>query len=42
MATGGARVDFDFSDDQKALRAAVRDTLAGRFGRDHVRAMLDD
>ncbi|MFF2328307.1 MULTISPECIES: acyl-CoA dehydrogenase family protein [unclassified Streptomyces] len=34
-------MDFQLSDDQRALRAGVRDLLAGRFGRDRMRAALD-
>jgi alkylation response protein AidB-like acyl-CoA dehydrogenase len=36
------RMDFDFSADQNALRAAVRDTLAREAPRDYVRRMIDD
>ncbi|MFD0338461.1 acyl-CoA dehydrogenase family protein [Streptomyces sp. NPDC127117] len=35
-------MDFQLSDDQRALRAGVRELLAGRFGRDRMRAALDD
>jgi alkylation response protein AidB-like acyl-CoA dehydrogenase len=35
-------VDFDFSQEQKALREAVRSTLAAQAPADYVRAMLDD
>lgn len=34
-------MDFQLSDDQRALRAGIRDILAGRFGRDRMRAALD-
>ncbi|MFE6666636.1 acyl-CoA dehydrogenase family protein [Streptomyces sp. NPDC057697] len=34
-------MDFQLSDDQRALRAGVRELLAGRFGRDRMRAALD-
>ncbi|MDK0521332.1 acyl-CoA dehydrogenase family protein [Streptomyces sp. ML-6] len=34
-------MDFQLSDDQRALRAGVRELLAGRFGRDRMRADLD-
>ncbi|MCX4675119.1 acyl-CoA/acyl-ACP dehydrogenase [Streptomyces sp. NBC_01433] len=34
-------MDFQLSEDQRALRAGVRDLLAGRFGRDRMRAALD-
>ncbi|MFF2010240.1 acyl-CoA dehydrogenase family protein [Streptomyces sp. NPDC058195] len=34
-------MDFQLSDDQRALRAGVRDLLAGRFGRDRMRAALE-
>ncbi|MER6357635.1 acyl-CoA dehydrogenase family protein [Streptomyces sp. NPDC001634] len=32
---------FQLTDDQRALRAGVRDLLAGRFGRDALRGALD-
>lgn len=35
-------MDFSFSDDQEALREAVRSFLADRCGRDFVHAMADD
>ncbi|GAA1313524.1 acyl-CoA dehydrogenase family protein [Streptomyces sanglieri] len=35
-------MDFQLSDDQRALRAGVRELLAGRFGRDRMRTALDD
>jgi alkylation response protein AidB-like acyl-CoA dehydrogenase len=35
-------MDFDFSADQNALRAAVRDTLAREAPRDYVRRMIED
>jgi alkylation response protein AidB-like acyl-CoA dehydrogenase len=35
-------VDFDFSQEQKALREAVRDTLAAEAPPTYIRAMLDD
>ena len=35
-------MDFTFSDDQDALRDAVRAFLANEAGRDYVRAMADD
>ncbi|MFD7530307.1 acyl-CoA dehydrogenase family protein [Streptomyces sp. NPDC059849] len=35
-------MDFQLSDDQRALRAGVRELLAGRFGRERMRAALDD
>ncbi|MCX5341701.1 acyl-CoA dehydrogenase family protein [Streptomyces atratus] len=35
-------MDFQLSDDQRALRAGVRELLAGRFGRDRMRAALDN
>ncbi|WP_406453369.1 acyl-CoA/acyl-ACP dehydrogenase [Streptomyces sp. NBC_00876] len=31
-------MDFQLSEDQRALRAGIRDLLAGRFGRDRMRA----
>lgn len=34
-------MDFQLSDDQRALRAGIRELLAGRFGRDRMRAALD-
>ncbi|MFJ7490958.1 acyl-CoA dehydrogenase family protein [Streptomyces sp. NPDC097727] len=34
-------MDFQLSDDQRALRAGVRELLAGRFGRGRMRAALD-
>ncbi|MEE1806046.1 acyl-CoA dehydrogenase family protein [Streptomyces sp. BE133] len=34
-------MDFQLSDDQRALRTGVRELLAGRFGRDRMRAALD-
>ncbi|MER6606845.1 acyl-CoA dehydrogenase family protein [Streptomyces sp. NPDC000927] len=34
-------MDFQLSDDQRALRSGIRDILAGRFGRDRMRAALD-
>ncbi|WP_327369177.1 acyl-CoA dehydrogenase family protein [Streptomyces sp. NBC_01217] len=34
-------MDFQLSDDQRALRAGARELLAGRFGRDRMRAALD-
>ncbi|MET9471492.1 MULTISPECIES: acyl-CoA dehydrogenase family protein [unclassified Streptomyces] len=34
-------MDFQLSDDQRALRAGTRELLAGRFGRDRMRAALD-
>ncbi|MFC9857004.1 MULTISPECIES: acyl-CoA dehydrogenase family protein [unclassified Streptomyces] len=34
-------MDFQLSEDQRALRTGVRDLLAGRFGRDRMRAALD-
>ncbi|MFB7913989.1 acyl-CoA dehydrogenase family protein [Streptomyces sp. NPDC056061] len=34
-------MDFQLSDDQRALREGIRDILAGRFGRDRMRAALD-
>ncbi|MFI9625144.1 acyl-CoA dehydrogenase family protein [Streptomyces sp. NPDC052042] len=34
-------MDFQLSDDQRALRAGIRDILAGRFDRDRMRAALD-
>ncbi|MFI0963998.1 acyl-CoA dehydrogenase family protein [Streptomyces sp. NPDC021080] len=34
-------MDFRLTDDQRALRQGVRDLLAGRFGRDALRAALD-
>ncbi|MFC8260430.1 acyl-CoA dehydrogenase family protein [Streptomyces sp. NPDC057291] len=34
-------MDFQLSDDQRALRAGMRELLAGRFGRDRMRAALD-
>jgi len=34
-------MDFQLSDDQRALRAGIRDLLAGRFGRDRMRSALD-
>ena len=35
-------MDFDFSDDQQALRQVVRSTLAAEASRDYVREMLED
>ncbi|MEV6161236.1 acyl-CoA dehydrogenase family protein [Streptomyces sp. NPDC052052] len=35
-------MDFQLSDDQRALRQGMRELLAGRFGRDRMRAALDD
>ncbi|MFF8695129.1 acyl-CoA dehydrogenase family protein [Streptomyces sp. NPDC015144] len=35
-------MDFQLSDDQRALRAGVRDLLAGRFDRDRMRAALEN
>lgn len=34
-------MDFRLSEDQRALRAGIRDLLAGRFDRDRMRAALD-
>ncbi|MGW3737625.1 acyl-CoA dehydrogenase family protein [Streptomyces sp. NPDC005148] len=34
-------MDFQLSDDQRALRTGIRELLAGRFGRDRMRAALD-
>ncbi|MFF8913634.1 acyl-CoA dehydrogenase family protein [Streptomyces sp. NPDC015032] len=34
-------MDFQLSDDQRALKAGMRELLAGRFGRDRMRANLD-
>ncbi|MCX4970061.1 acyl-CoA/acyl-ACP dehydrogenase [Streptomyces sp. NBC_00654] len=34
-------MDFQLSEDQRALRSGVRELLAGRFGRDRMRAVLD-
>ncbi|MFE6976405.1 acyl-CoA dehydrogenase family protein [Streptomyces sp. NPDC057682] len=34
-------MDFQLSEDQRALRAGIRDLLAGRFGRDRMRAAHD-
>ncbi|MET8327732.1 acyl-CoA dehydrogenase family protein [Streptomyces sp. NPDC005181] len=34
-------MDFQLSDDQRALRAGIRELLAGRFDRDRMRAALD-
>ncbi|MFF3731694.1 acyl-CoA dehydrogenase family protein [Streptomyces sp. NPDC002476] len=34
-------MDFQLSDDQRALRSGIRDILAGRFGRDRMRTALD-
>ncbi|WP_406383107.1 acyl-CoA dehydrogenase family protein [Streptomyces sp. NBC_01618] len=34
-------MDFQLSDDQRALRTGIRDLLAGRFSRDRMRAALD-
>ncbi|OKJ36419.1 acyl-CoA dehydrogenase family protein [Streptomyces sp. CB01580] len=34
-------MDFQLSDDQRALRSGTGDILAGRFGRDRMRAALD-
>ncbi|MEV8211851.1 acyl-CoA dehydrogenase family protein, partial [Streptomyces sp. NPDC079189] len=34
-------MDFQLSDDQRALRAGIRELLAGRFGRDRMRAALN-
>ncbi|MFV5992939.1 acyl-CoA dehydrogenase family protein [Streptomyces sp. NPDC056231] len=34
-------MDFQLSDDQRVLRAGMRELLAGRFGRDRMRAALD-
>ncbi|MFJ1841050.1 acyl-CoA dehydrogenase family protein [Streptomyces sp. NPDC088146] len=34
-------MDFQLSDDQRALKAGIRELLAGRFGRDRMRADLD-
>ncbi|MEU6014689.1 acyl-CoA dehydrogenase family protein [Streptomyces sp. NPDC047515] len=34
-------MDFQLSDDQRALGAGIREILAGRFGRDRMRAALD-
>ncbi|MFF1925646.1 acyl-CoA dehydrogenase family protein [Streptomyces sp. NPDC058221] len=34
-------MDFRLTDDQRALRAGIRDLLAGRFDRDRMRAALD-
>ncbi|MFB7220997.1 acyl-CoA dehydrogenase family protein [Streptomyces sp. NPDC056227] len=34
-------MDFQLSDDQRALRAGMRELLTGRFGRDRMRAALD-
>ncbi|MFE4918011.1 acyl-CoA dehydrogenase family protein [Streptomyces sp. NPDC056661] len=34
-------MDFQLSDDQQALRTGIRELLAGRFGRDRMRAALD-
>ncbi|MFH8567099.1 acyl-CoA dehydrogenase family protein [Streptomyces sp. NPDC017993] len=35
-------MDFHLTDDQEALRAGTRELLAGRFGRDRLRAAVDD
>ncbi|WP_435223474.1 acyl-CoA dehydrogenase family protein [Streptomyces sp. Tue6028] len=35
-------MDFQLTDDQKALRSGVRERLAARFGRDRLRAAADD
>ncbi|MER5988114.1 acyl-CoA dehydrogenase family protein [Streptomyces sp. NPDC001787] len=34
-------MDFQLSEDQRALRSGVRELLAGRFDRDRMRAVLD-
>lgn len=34
-------MDFQFSDDQRALRTGMRELLAGRFGRDALRAAVE-
>ncbi|MEW1691013.1 acyl-CoA dehydrogenase family protein [Streptomyces sp. NPDC091265] len=34
-------MDFRLSEDQRALRAGVRDLIAGRFGRDRMREVVD-
>ncbi|NGO14304.1 acyl-CoA/acyl-ACP dehydrogenase [Streptomyces sp. HC44] len=34
-------MDFQFTDDQRALQAGVRELLAGRFGREQLRAAVD-
>lgn len=38
---GGGLVDFRLTDDQKALKAGVRELLAGRFDRDALRATVE-
>ncbi|GAA5007215.1 acyl-CoA dehydrogenase family protein [Streptomyces siamensis] len=35
-------MDFQLTDDQQALRSGVRERLAARFGRDALRAAVDD
>ncbi|REK86691.1 acyl-CoA dehydrogenase [Streptomyces inhibens] len=35
-------MDFQLTDDQRALRAGTRELLAGRFDRDRLRASVDD
>lgn len=35
-------MDFQLSDEQRALRDATRELLAGRFGRERLRAAVDD
>ncbi|TJZ52048.1 acyl-CoA dehydrogenase [Streptomyces piniterrae] len=35
-------MDFQLTDDQKALRDGTRELLAGRFGRERLRAAVDD
>ncbi|MGV4923132.1 acyl-CoA/acyl-ACP dehydrogenase [Streptomyces sp. BHT-5-2] len=35
-------MDFQLTDDQRALRDGTRELLAGRFGRDRLRAAVDD
>ncbi|PBC62783.1 acyl-CoA dehydrogenase [Streptomyces sp. Tue6028] len=35
-------MDFQLTDDQKALRSGVRERLAARFGRDALRAAVDE